>query len=380
MASVWPAVCDTAKVRFFKQITTILDKERNTCKLFVILQKYDFSSKSQRERGTSERASGCLWYCKSTIFQANHNPFGVKWTTIGAVCDTAKVRFFKQITTDEGVQRTGSRCLWYCKSTIFQANHNSSKSGKTWWWAVCDTAKVRFFKQITTKTQIGEGTDVLFVILQKYDFSSKSQPSLLVIMSWASCLWYCKSTIFQANHNRFCDVKSLTFAVCDTAKVRFFKQITTAMRMVWEEWGCLWYCKSTIFQANHNRRCFGASSGSAVCDTAKVRFFKQITTEYVGIFGEFVLFVILQKYDFSSKSQPNLNLNQKESSCLWYCKSTIFQANHNRPSSVCSRSAAVCDTAKVRFFKQITTSKSMCAHFISCLWYCKSTIFQANHN
>ena len=40
-------VCDTAKVRFFKQITTTSSKLRKMFTLFAILQKYDFSSKSQ---------------------------------------------------------------------------------------------------------------------------------------------------------------------------------------------------------------------------------------------------------------------------------------------------------------------------------------------
>ncbi len=43
-------------------------------------------------------------------------------------------------------------------------------------WVVCDTAKVRFFKQITTRRMQGQGAGALFTILQKYDFSSKSQP------------------------------------------------------------------------------------------------------------------------------------------------------------------------------------------------------------
>ena len=41
--------------------------------LFAILQKYDFSSKSQRLFRFSRGIDGCLRYCKSTIFQANHN-------------------------------------------------------------------------------------------------------------------------------------------------------------------------------------------------------------------------------------------------------------------------------------------------------------------
>ena len=44
---------------------------------------------------------------------------------------------------------------------------------------------------------------------------------------------------------------------------------------------------------------------AAVCDTAKVRFFKQITTDALNSIKGNSLFVILQKYDFSSKSQPS---------------------------------------------------------------------------
>ena len=169
-------------------------------------------------------------------------------------------------------------CLWYCKSTIFQANHNTSDAGYLGKVAVCDTAKVRFFKQITTASE------------------QRTHP--------LGCLWYCKSTIFQANHNALSTGTPFAWAVCDTAKVRFFKQITTEIPATSRNDGCLWYCKSTIFQANHNNDGDGVNVLDAVCDTAKVRFFKQITTPEWVIIIRWWLFVILQKYDFSSKSQP----------------------------------------------------------------------------
>ena len=68
---------------------------------------------------------------------------------------------------------------------------------------------------------------LLFAILQKYDFSSKSQRHPLVLYWKNCCLRYCKSTIFQANHNKIYCIFRVTEVVCDTAKVRFFKQITT---------------------------------------------------------------------------------------------------------------------------------------------------------
>ena len=245
----------------------------------------------------------CLWYCKSTIFQANHNQILNIEHGLKAVCDTAKVRFFKQITTQSLSISCIICCLWYCKSTIFQANHNHNVYRGGGVKAVCDTAKVRFFKQITTQLLPHYRPFLLFVILQKYDFSSKSQRISTCIYSGKCCLWYCKSTIFQANHNHRYTVVCRTAAVCDTAKVRFFKQITTTFISL-VHFGCLWYCKSTIFQANHNQIDKITNGVGAVCDTAKVRFFKQITTLRKIMPLDCLLFVILQKYDFSSKSQP----------------------------------------------------------------------------
>ena len=168
-------VCDTAKVRFFKQITTEYLRFAQFQRLFAILQKYDFSSKSQRRMSRTLRSI--------------------------VVCDTAKVRFFKQITTRLADSRHIAGCLRYCKSTIFQANHNRTSAIDLLKSVVCDTAKVRFFKQITTHIPRRRGGHTLFAILQKYDFSSKSQ--------------------------RVTQMTMFIQVVCDTAKVRFFKQITT---------------------------------------------------------------------------------------------------------------------------------------------------------
>ena len=143
---------------------------------------------------------------------------------------------------------------------------------------------------------------------------------------------------------------------------------------------CLRYCKSTIFQANHNPIAVNSNASLVVCDTAKVRFFKQITTECITYPGLYQLFAILQKYDFSSKSQPKLLVPVELLRCLRYCKSTIFQANHNIITSIVVTCLLFAILQKYDF-----SSKSQ-RHDVSgntnksCLRYCKSTIFQANHN
>ena len=217
----------------------------------------------------------------------------------------------------------------YCKSTSFQANHNMKRDRYTWRNVVCDTAKVRVFKQITTLNPVFSPARLLFAILQKYEFSSKSQ------------------------------------------LVSYF--VTTSV-------GCLRYCKSTSFQANHNLWTSSCPRMVVVCDTAKVRVFKQITTANVLLALMLLLFAILQKYEFSSKSQPCSNSSTFALSCLRYCKSTSFQANHNCAYRPPRCRPVVCDTAKVRVFKQITTTISATFSEERCLRYCKSTSFQANHN
>ena len=145
---------------------------------------------------------------------------------------------------------------------------------------------------------------MLFAILQKYDFSSKSQLSLRGVYEFFCCLRYCKSTIFQANHNPMLPrhVQGRLFAIL----------------------------QKYDFSSKSQRG--GKDSGVllVVCDTAKVRFFKQITTNEEDMLRLIKLFAILQKYDFSSKSQPNHYEYTASYSCLRYCKSTIFQANHNQ--------------------------------------------------
>ena len=271
--------------------------------MFVILQKYDFSSKSQRLWCASRWCYRCLWYCKSTIFQANHNLLFVLSFTFLDVCDTAKVRFFKQITTavcayipyrtmfvilqkydfSSKSQRrrpwpcSNTRCLWYCKSTIFQANHNGAHI-----------------------LAIPSG---MFVILQKYDFSSKSQPFHSFGFKLTRCLWYCKSTIFQANHNLNWWRISLRTMFVILQKYDFSSKSQHERQRRTAVCRCLWYCKSTIFQANHNYLTEYNLLDMMFVILQKYDFSSKSQLSTVGLFKMDKMFVILQKYDFSSKSQ-----------------------------------------------------------------------------
>ena len=278
---------------------------------------------------------GCLRYCKSTIFQANHNSECKHQSKHTVVCDTAKVRFFKQITTLASSFDIATELF-----AILQKYDFSSKSqpqGVILFTStvVCDTAKVRFFKQITTYVCWWTSKSGCLRYCKSTIFQANHNLPLVRPLRCLCCLRYCKSTIFQANHNYLGGMVYQPFVVCDTAKVRFFKQITTLCCMIIFLVCCLRYCKSTIFQANHNIMRLFSQRLLVVCDTAKVRFFKQITTLIIRVKILCLLFAILQKYDFSSKSQQVAYNFLRRFSCLRYCKSTIFQANHNRFERKC---------------------------------------------
>ena len=170
-------VADTTKVRIFKQITTAKRFYIFITKLLLIPQRYEFSSKSQLLPFTAVVRNGCCWYHKGTNFQANHNM-------------DVSVPYSENV--------------------------------------VADTTKVRIFKQITTHFSAYLLDNVLLLIPQRYEFSSKSQPPTLISQLVMCCCWYHKGTNFQANHNSVVLRIVSSVVVADTTKVRIFKQITTA--------------------------------------------------------------------------------------------------------------------------------------------------------
>ena len=196
-------------------------------RLLLIPQRYEFSSKSQPAFNALCQPFSCCWYHKGTNFQANHNRIVLLCIYIYVVADTTKVRIFKQITTNQG--------------NVFDDN-------------------------------------MLLLIPQRYEFSSKSQQMAIYSVDGNSCCWYHKGTNFQANHN----------TIWLSA---FFKEV--------------------------------------VADTTKVRIFKQITTSSNARNWRPRLLLIPQRYEFSSKSQHLNTMPHVMGSCCWYHKGTNFQANHN---------------------------------------------------
>ena len=168
---------------------------------------------------------------------------------------------------------------------------------------VADTTKVRIFKQITTIHGRGVEFNLLLLIPQRYEFSSKSQPLSRLTPALSSCCWYHKGTNFQANHNYTVSVGKPLMLLLIPQRYEFSSksQQTAAAGIVIS--CCCWYHKGTNFQANHNKMTLYLRRIIVVADTTKVRIFKQITTWRVSYILTSMLLLIPQRYEFSSKSQ-----------------------------------------------------------------------------
>ena len=165
--------------------------------------------------------------------------------------------------------------------------------------------------------------------LQRYEFFSKSQPLIVIIISQSRCCLPYKGTNFSANHNEAQFRMTTANDVVYPTKVRIFQQITTrASRKFWARGMlftlqryeffsksqlkdvnsyidvrcCLPY-KGTNFSANHNCLTTQAITTNDVVYPTKVRIFQQITTGVtIDKVVELMLFT-LQRYEFFSKSQ-----------------------------------------------------------------------------
>ena len=273
------------------------------------------------------------------------------------------------------------RCFRYHKGTDFQANHNPSGIRDSSVFVVLDTTKVQIFKQITTVFLLNVTCVWLFQIPQRYRFSSKSQLFIINTSLKQCCFRYHKGTDFQANHNLVSMVMNSITLFQIPQRYRFSSKSQPYLCMHKSNLSCFRYHKGTDFQANHNEENKHRLSKKVVLDTTKVQIFKQITTKRCYACTDFWLFQIPQRYRFSSKSQRNgvmpaptfvvldttkVQIFKQITTCVLYSpsitccfryhKGTDFQANHNSNLQQRNSIHVVLDTTKVQIFKQITTS------------------------
>ena len=143
----------------------------------MLPQRYEFSSKSQPMLGYMAMLVCCCCYRKGTNFQANHNHLREVQELGIVVVATAKVRIFKQITTRLGNNQGRIELLLLPQRYEFSSKSQPKQLTVVFSVVVVATAKVRIFKQITTIDMVQTIDGGLLLLPQRYEFSSKSQPA-----------------------------------------------------------------------------------------------------------------------------------------------------------------------------------------------------------
>ena len=194
------------------------------------------------------------------------------------VSNGSKVQIWKQITTVGEYGSNFGRCFQWFKGTNLKANHNQDISTYRTGYVVSNGSKVQIWKQITTDVLKGVGSFLLFPMVQRYKFESKSQPLLAGYLAFAGCFQWFKGTNLKANHNKGFDIMQEKLVV---------------------------------------------SNGS------KVQIWKQITTQNQQVFFDSELFPMVQRYKFESKSQQGIIMLLMRHCCFQWFKGTNLKANHN---------------------------------------------------
>ena len=145
---------------------------------------------------------------------------------------------------------------------------------------------------------------MLFSLLSKIHFESKSQRREQGMELTACCFLFCQRYILKANHNIYCIIVLLLYVVFSFVKDTFWKQITTSQHLPWRL---------------------------------------------------LLLFSLLSKIHFESKSQRFLLINKSTTCCFLFCQRYILKANHNLQFAYMNHLCVVFSFVKDTFWKQITT-------------------------
>jgi len=190
-------------------------------------------------------------------------------------------------------------------------------------------SKIQFWKRITTLYKLFFAVKLLWLLCQRYNFESESQPTILSSTLRFSCDCYVKDTILKANHN-----------------------------------------KEEVYSYNDQ----------AVTAMSKIQFWKRITTTGKRCAESNQLWLLCQRYNFESESQLAAISVFRDLSCDCYVKDTILKANHNLYVVIIRIQIAVTAMSKIQFWKRITTEQSSSRLQWRCDCYVKDTILKANHN
>ena len=271
-------VSNGSKVQIWKQITTDAPQGSTAIMLFPMVQRYKFESKSQRRCLNPKKVLSCFQWFKGTNLKANHNSRPKISIHYLVVSNGSKVQIWKQITTTNDLISYIHRLFPMVQRYKFESKSQHEKMLQKQMDVVSNGSKVQIWKQITTGDISTSPRNSLFPMVQRYKFESKSQqvrgrkPALLCCFQWF------KGTNLKANHNLKTRLEKSLKVVSNGSKVQIWKQITTAFSMV--------FSTQLLFPMVQR---YKFESKSQLSPSARTLFNS--------------LFPMVQRYKFESKSQ-----------------------------------------------------------------------------
>ena len=194
---------------------------------------------------------------------------------------------------------------------------------------VVATTKVGIFKQITTPSCIYPFIPQLLLLPQRQEFSSKSQPYMIMAFHLSVVVATTKVGIFKQITTVFFIFVLGVALLLLPQRQEFSSKSQLRSYLSYMIMGCCCYHKGRNFQANHNIVLYWIFLKTVVVATTKVGIFKQITTAALACRYRCRLLLLPQRQEFSSKSQLIFVCLILIAGCCCYHKGRNFQANHN---------------------------------------------------
>ena len=184
-----------------------------------MVQRYKFESKSQLYTAFGNRAACCFQWFKGTNLKANHNKPSDFLSSCKLFPMVQRYKFESKSQPYWSITTTSGCCFQWFKGTNLKANHNTGSSAIARPTAVSNGSKVQIWKQITTPEQAYHVVSGLFPMVQRYKFESKSQRYRKRMIKEERCFQWFKGTNLKANHNESGNSKFRAGAVPNSSKI-----------------------------------------------------------------------------------------------------------------------------------------------------------------
>ena len=166
-----------------------------------MVQRYKFESKSQQKVRPPRATCGCFQWFKGTNLKANHNARTIFLLSFLVVSNGSKVQIWKQITTPMQQKLQAASLFPMVQRYKFESKSQLASQKVVDWFGCFQWFKGTNLKANHNNSENENFIKMLFPMVQRYKFESKSQLDVLKGVGSFCCFQWFKGTNLKANHN-----------------------------------------------------------------------------------------------------------------------------------------------------------------------------------